>query len=596
MKNNPFTISRVITVLIILYPVLFIWQGLDFADTGLALTNYQWTFSDPESVNYGFFNWLTNIIGGVWVLLFGDSLGVLGVKLAGVLIVYLTAGLSYFLLKPYIDRKYLLMGLFSTLVFTNYSLIHQNVLTAIFYVTAMLFLVKGLKSARNWQILFSGLILGLNIFIRFPNILGFLLILSVFFYGYINKATITLQIKQAISFVSGYLFAILLTIFAMTILGHYGRFINSLNELINMASDPKGHHGIVNLVSSYTHLYITVITYLCLGLLIVLVIYKLFSLFKSPYLHYAFLTIITIFIASQYTKFGFLPSIFAFPYNEAYNLFLGTSYVILLLSIFGVDKSNKQLRLISFVAILTMAIIPLGSNNGIQNSIYGFWIPIPIVVAYIFKLKEIMTNINVKNDLYSTNLGVGFNSSDIKSFRNFAVILFVLFVLYNTFTCSYNDSKNRIKMRYPIENSRLIGIFTTKERAEVVQELLNEINKYVKEGDYLLTYNNTPILYFLTKTKPYLYNAWIDLYSPDQLRQAIEKADKENPNLPFVVRSKFNTMNSYWPQYKSSERDSENRTIMEDFIKRNKYSLLWQNDFFEILASPDRKLAQYTTP
>ena len=92
MKTNVFLNPKIILALIILYPLIFIWQGLDFTDIGYSLTNYDQTFNEPESVSYGFVNWLTNIIGGLWLLLFGDSLGLLGINLVGAFVVYLTEG------------------------------------------------------------------------------------------------------------------------------------------------------------------------------------------------------------------------------------------------------------------------------------------------------------------------------------------------------------------------------------------------------------------------------------------------------------------------------------------------------------------------
>jgi hypothetical protein len=251
---------------------------------GYSLTNYQQIFNDPESSGYFSFNlWLTNIIGGIWILLFGDSLGLLGANLAGVLVTYLTIGLSYLLLKPYIDRKYLLIGLLFTLIFTKwFFLLHYDNLTALFFIASTFFLTNGLKSAKNWKILISGLILGLNIFIRLPNILGFSLILSIFFYGYINKTSVMPQAKQAISFISGYVLAILLALFTMKILGHYEFFTDSVNMLFNNSSDPQGHHNLSSLILRGMGQYKRVMVCLSMCTLGLLVMFTLLSLFKKP--------------------------------------------------------------------------------------------------------------------------------------------------------------------------------------------------------------------------------------------------------------------------------------------------------------------------
>jgi hypothetical protein len=588
MKMNFFLNPKFVIFLIILYPLLFIWQGLDFTDMGYSLTNYQQIFNDPESSGYFSFNlWLTNIIGGIWILLFGDSLGLLGANLAGVLVTYLTIGLSYLLLKPYIDRKYLLIGLLFTLIFTKwFFLLHYDNLTALFFVASALFLTNGLKSANNWKVLVSGLILGLNIFIRLPNILGFSLILSIFFYGYINKTSIMPQAKQAISFISGYIIAILLALFTMKILGHYEIFTDSVNMLLNVSSDPQGHHNLGYLILNCIREYKRMIVYLSVGILGVLVVFNLLSLYKSRNLYYIFIVMLGIVALFVLLLRLLYHNLHLFHYSDVVFLVLGILYTVLLLYATGIEKSNKQLRLINFVALLILIIIPFGAGVGLRLSIFGMWIPIPIAYAYISRFKEIKVKISIVNDSDSTNLMLGLSSWETKIFRGVVFILLVMFSLYLAFGDTYNDSGNRIKMLYSVEHPRLRGIFTTQERAKVTQELLDEIPKYVNEDDYLLAYNEIPMLYFLTKTKPYLYNSWIEGEVPYKVKQLLDKAIRERPNLPVVVKAKYTANDPYWPKRNAPTKLSdinENIATIDNFTKLNGYSIVWENDFFEIL-------------
>ena len=556
---------------------------MDFTDIGFSLTNYQQIFNDPQSVNYGFDAWLTNVIGGVWITLFGDSLGLLGANLAGIIAIYLTIGFTYLTLKTYIDRTQLLIGLLLVSIFPKYFLfvLNYDSLTFLFFSASAFFLINGLKFAKNWQILASGLILGLNIFNRFPNILGFSLILGIFFYGYINKNTTILQIKQVICFISGYVLAILIAIFTMKILGHYEIFTNSISALMNMASDRTGHHGIINLLLKYINNYLQIIAYPCIVILFAIAVTKFFSLFKRWYLYYGFMIIISIMLI-------IIASLGLFHiYNRISLMIAGFLYMILLGYIINVEKSSHDFRLISFVALLILIITPLGSGNGLNNAVYGMWIPIPIAFAYIFRLKKMSVEIETENDLSATQWKISLNYKETKLSVNFFVTLFVVISLVMSFACTYRDSSNRIEIHYSVKHPRLMGIFTIQERAKVAQELLSEVGKYVKEDDYLLAYNDIPMVHFLTKTKPYLYNSWIELYQPNELRQALERAMKENPHLPVVIKAKSSAANSNWPKtnvsFSLSERKIEDIAIIDDFIKYNKYSIVWENDFFEIL-------------
>jgi hypothetical protein len=74
---------------------------------------------------------------------------------------------------------------------------------------------------------------------------------------------------------------------------------------------------------------------------------------------------------------------------------------------------------------------------------------------------------------------------------------------------------------------------------------------------------------------------------PYKLRQSLEKAIKERPCLPVVIKAKYTANDSYWPRrnalLKLSDIQKENMTTIENFTKLNRYSIVWENDYFEIL-------------
>ena len=76
--------DKLFFLLVIFIQVVFIFQGLDFADSGFAADFYSRIFTDPTSVQYNFMYWFTGIIGGLWLKLFPE-LGLVGLRLAGIL-------------------------------------------------------------------------------------------------------------------------------------------------------------------------------------------------------------------------------------------------------------------------------------------------------------------------------------------------------------------------------------------------------------------------------------------------------------------------------------------------------------------------------
>jgi hypothetical protein len=142
-------------------------------------------------------------------------------------------------------------------------------------------------------------------------------------------------------------------------------------------------------------------------------------------------------------------------------------------------------------------------------------------------------------------------------------------------------------MTFPIENKNALRIYTTKERATVVNELLQESSKYIKKNDYVLAYDCIPMFHFLTETRPFMPNAWPWLYLPDAFKYELYKSINKSKVLPVIIIQKVNTLYSNWPQNVNLERirtdsDSERDSIMNDFMKNNNYTTIWENIAFEI--------------
>src|SRR6516225_1444083 len=109
---------RLYFLFIFIFHLLVIFQGLVFNDEGFHLAFYQQIFSDPESVQYAFWGWLTGMIGGIFMKLF-PYLGMFGIRLLGSIISTLTIILAYNLLKRYLDKVYLMVGLVMLSLFIN---------------------------------------------------------------------------------------------------------------------------------------------------------------------------------------------------------------------------------------------------------------------------------------------------------------------------------------------------------------------------------------------------------------------------------------------------------------------------------------------
>ncbi len=590
--TNVFDNKQFITAAIIIYPLLFIWQGLDFTDTGYILTNFQQIFREPSSIETSFRIWLTDVIGGVWVYLFGSTLGLVGYRLAAVLLVYATVCLTYVILKPYVADRHLLWGLFLSVVFINrfgYQF-NYNSLTALFFVLAVYFMVRGLRDNCSRFVFLSAFVLGLNAFIRLPNVMGFFLLFCIFFYGLIKKTPVSVQLRQVLLFGSGYLLAVLVVMLIMYLSGHLTAYAAALFDTPAMFRDPKGHHYGDRLFSVVFRLYkmaFSKLMLILLGLSALTVVLAVSGKVKSRALQYA--VIIGAAGAWMYRYHAF--------YRNWYGMIsslLGVLLLVHLVHLFHRGKA-EDLRLVHFASLLLLIVIPLGSANAFVNEVYGMYLAIPLGMGYISGIKEF--GIPPDNQVIhktpggmagSPGLRLGRGETALIKFT--AVTLFAALAVISAFNFTYRDAGNRLAMAYSVDHEKLRGVLTTRERAVVVQELLDVLPRYVKKGDYLLAYEQISLVYFLTETKPYLYSAWPMLYSPGKFAGYLQRAQAERPYLPVIVRAKGGTENTSWPRKAALRTDNyylnSNRSLMEGFIRENHYKTVWENGFFEILAPP----------
>ena len=148
-------------------------------------------------------------------------------------------------------------------------------------------------------------------------------------------------------------------------------------------------------------------------------------------------------------------------------------------------------------------------------------------------------------------------------------------------------------MGYAVDNKLLGGIYTTKGRAQTLNELLHASNQYVKPGDYVLAYDCIPMYNFLTGSVPYIKSAYPWLYEPEIFKRELDRAKLEKKVLPVIILQTIQTIGdgSKWPEETLSEDyatwnyNLERNKYMKGFLADNNYKEVWTNKFFRIMVA-----------
>lgn len=554
VKNTDFDVNWLMWIAIVLYPLAFLSSGLNLSDEGYALTTYHAIFANPQSITHTFGTWGTNVIGGIWLLLF-PNLGLWGVRLSGAIVSIITLIFIYNTLKDYMSRSLLLLGLLISWLFTYHfmvvNILGYNNISVLFFSIVIYLLNKGLRKNNNLFLFISGFILSFNVFVRLPNALGFLLVFVLALNYYIKKNVGFKTLSfQYISVFLGAFFNLMFVYIAMKSLGHYDLFIESSRYLSQTRGPSLGLFfitldGFIRLFRDF--FIVLILTLLSISILIYSRLDKL-----NNYIKFTIFSIFLIIFYIFYEKLGIPIG------GRVASLLTGLCYFALIAEIFDYKNSAPDIRITSFLILVLFIILPIGSGAVQVNALYAVPFAFPILVSRLNKMK--------------INFLLNMDEARFYNLKVFIVATFSLFAVTNNLAFAYDDAHNRLLLNSTINNNHLSGIYTTGKRANPLNELLNETPKYIKKGDTILVVWIAPMLYYLTDSYSYFPYPWTEIYTRQQVKDFLENKPKRG-TLPVVIRY-------IYPFGQGRTYDD----ILFNFFNNFKYEKKWGNDTYEIYA------------
>jgi hypothetical protein len=594
--------TKLFFLFIFIFQLALIFQGLDLSDEGFLVTFYQQIFKHPDSVQYNFMFWLTGIIGGAYYKLFSFS-GLWGMRFGGVLITTGTAVVTYSLLKNFLNRNYLKLGIFLIILALNNDIkeINYNNISAFVYVTSIYFLFHGLREYSNGKLFTSGLFVSLNFFIRPPNILDLGLILAIVYYGYENKNHIKFITKQIIWFLAGFLMCTAMTLVIIYSLGHWELYSSATKLLYKLSKGGpqkvdirNDDYALLKLVYQLKANYLksifiasSIIGSLLLGISFFTTFKRKFVLFNKISRLMKYLFILTI-----------LAIIFWGAIDQYFVLYFYSGIIILAFILVLLTSVDLDTKLLLFCGCFIVVTYSFGSSAGILTAgRYSFWIGLPVTINYFLNIRSIKNQLTFLRSELNNSLQIILTEKQLSVAKNILLIFLISEGLFHSFYYPFFDKRSRLEMRYSVDNKMLKGIYTTKGRVEIMNSLLQESSKYIKKGDYVLAYDCIPLYHFITESVPYLHSPYPWLYEAEIFKSELALARVEKKNLPIVVMQKIKTIGdgSKWPEqtlptdYSQWDENQGRNKYMNEFLTENNYIEVWTNGFFKILVPNQNK-------
>ena len=567
--------------------LLFVWQGLDFTDVGFWLTGYQQFYTHPDTVWP--LCWLASFVGH-WVgVVFGG--GVVSYKIGNVVLGTLTALLAYRVLAGQFGRSHGLAALvlvatcFITRAEGGHVVLGYYGLTALFYLAGTALLLRGLVAGQLPLVVLAGAVLGANTFARLPNVLGLALVAGVWLHAWNRAWPLRQVVLWSAAFAGGFLLGLLLLFGLIAFHGHAAAFAHSLASLCN--SNTGATYGKRSGLLLFKRFLLDQVWAFALAAS-VLAITGAIACWAGR--RRGLLTV-------GATVAGAIPVLYLNYFCDRWGwIVTGICYLALWVIVLFEWRKRPALALLAFLAGLVLVCAPLGSNCGMQTAVCGMWLALPLVLAWLWQGVSFWLQFEVHGEGWARRARLPIVVRELRIFAAILILALLVHALVAGWRRTFRDSPRRTAMTHAIAHPLLAGTYTTAARARVVSELLEAMPRYTPPGADLLACDGLPLLYFLTRTHPWLGVSWPDLDGIGVIAGLLRRQEQAGAPLPCMVRATGNTYTGTWPadaqELSTFWQQDEARRVFAEFGRRHGYAVAWSNAFFEILIpAPPGKAA-----
>lgn len=589
-------------LLVILYQVIFMFQGLDFLDEGFTATFYQQFFNDPASVQYNFMYWLSGLVGGTFVYFFPET-GLLGLRFLAILFTTASILVVYYMLKDYLNKGYLRIGLLLVAMCAchNPKIFHYNFLSVLLYTSTASLLFRGLKRDRIWMLIVAGALVGMDAFTRVPSIVNLGLIITIIFYGILSKTAIKKIIVQSSSFLAGFCFSLAAMLLLIRSMDHFDVLINVFKLVAQMGQgDGESAYGIVvlfrNFLRSYSESLLFTLYILILIVIAATVPRMLIERWNTSRWVASFVKYLSLILACLIMLKGL---------EILMRWYVGLTMIAFTLIL--LSKASKEIKTLMLTGTYITATYALGSSAGIFTAgIHVFWISVPIAIDYLLGLKsfDFRFTLSARHNIVLNGDAI-VKDAQFRVFKAGIVVITIIGCLYHQWFYPLHDESSRLGMFYSVNNKYVKGVLTTKERVNATNDLLEASKNFVSPGDYVLAFHSLPIYHYMTQTRPYTRNPMPWYYVSSAFKEQLDKAVEDTKILPVVIVQKIKTTandEKGWPDLWPTdsvfhEPDRDMRTIrqkeyMNEFLVKYNYKVGWENDLFKIMVTDSTPVSE----
>ena len=564
-------------VVLILFSMLHISEGVTVTDTGYNYGNFV-AFDSLDDM-WKFSTYLAGVVGALFTKLpFGQTM--IGLNIYTGLIKTAISLLAYFFCIRVCNmrKEAVFLGemIALGLCWCPTALTYNYLTYLLFGVGAMLLYLALIYEKKRFFVL-AGIALGVNVFVRLPNLAEMALIAVVWLCGILYKKKFGKIVQETLFCVLGYVTG-LGAVFAY-IVCRYGltRYVDGIKALFAM-TDEAGSYTVKAMIVDMIKIYIRYFKWFAGAIVLVVAGMFLFKICEKKFVALKSCVYAGIVLAWVYLYYK--KGMFDFNYRGYDSMFaLGVMLLTLCLFLFVFwilfTKRQKEEKVLASIVCVIILITPLGSNNHLFSPINNLFLTAPFLMNYIWHL--------LSDKKSSIMLGkVSFSKLPYKiTVVIFACVLLIQSILFGT-NFVFRDGLGGEARKFQVSNNPVLqGMYTTEENAKNLQELNDFLVKEQLTGREAVLFGNVPALAFYYELKPALSSTWPDLqsFSFSKFESEIDGFKAEGKTPVVLVSSKPSDVGENEDATESLKKKWQ---CLGDFMESNMYQKVFANDAFTI--------------
>ena len=542
-------------------------QGVDVSDSTYSLGNY--LFADRLEGTWVISTYLSNLFGSLIVKLPGGST-LLGANIYTRLVLAATVLAVYYLLKNETGSFVSFLGgiLAIDMCWIPTGILY-NYLSYLFLTVGALLLYKAVKKDDKRLLFAAGLVLGINVFVRIPNITNMALILVLWVGALYEKRTFKAVAKDTGICVAGYAVGVLVPFIAIVIKFGFNGIVDMISGLSGITSTDETYTPL-SMIFGTVRAYIRSSKWFLIILLVVfggIVMYRIMPGKMVPLKTVVYLAVIGLMV-----RFFWGRGMFSFRYYEDYSsiyewgmmgLFLSIAAAVYGLVMAGKESDDNRRKFValSVMSLVIIVIAPLGSNNYTYQNLNNLFIVLPVTFSLCL---DAYKRVSRMEKLYFTApMGI-----------MLLALLVILVIQGGGFNVKFvfRDGMRGEPRDTRIETVDTVkGMYTNSANAANLTGLYESVEKV--NPSELVLFGDCPGLTFILRRPSALFTSWTDLDSNpvNEVKKGLDALSGRD-GIAVIIR---NTDSSFVNSAEKSE-------LIQEFINENDYRECYQNGEYTV--------------